>query len=160
MFTLGQVGFINTDILNATTVNATTVNTFIDHPTKSNKEIVYSAVIGSEPMAITRGTAKLANGTIFVELPLHFQYVNDMSTMTVVLTPHSGDTYGLAVVKKKENGFYVKELAKGQGNFSFDWEVKATRKGFENHQVIREKRIQNAKPANLTANTVLVNLTK
>ena len=63
MFTKGHVSALSTLIcLNATTVNATTVNTFIDHPTKSNKEIVYSAVIGSEPMAITRGTAKLANG--------------------------------------------------------------------------------------------------
>ncbi len=149
------VGTVNTDIL-----NATTINNLIDHPTKSNEQIVYSAVIASEPMAMTRGTAKLENGKVFVELPLHFQYVNDFRTMTVVLTPHSADTYGLAVVKKKEDGFYVKELAKGEGNFSFDWEVKATRKGFENHQVIREKRMQKAKPTNVDANKPVANLIK
>ena len=121
-------------------LTATTINMFIDHPTKSNQQIVYSAVIGSEPTAMTRGTAKLEGGKVFVDLPQHFQYVTDMSTMTVVLTPHSADTYGLAVVKKKKAGFYVKELAGGTGNFTFDWEVKATRKDVGHQGVIREKK--------------------
>ena len=56
---------------------------------------------------------------------------------TVLLTPLSADTYGLAVIEKLENGFKVKELKQGKGNFSFDWEVKAVRKGYENYQVIR-----------------------
>jgi hypothetical protein len=31
----------------------------------------------------------------------------------------------------------VRELMKGKGNFSFDWEAKGVRKGYENYQVIR-----------------------
>jgi len=58
--------------------------------------------------------------------------------VTVLLTPHSSDTYGLAVVEKNKYGFKVKELKNGKGNFSFDWEVKAIRNGYENYQVIRE----------------------
>ena len=94
-------GFANTDILNATTVN---VNSFIDHLTKSKQQIIHSAVIGSEPTELTRGTSKLKNENTFVHILL-FQYVNDYTTMTVVLTPHSTDTYRLAVVEKNKEGF-------------------------------------------------------
>jgi hypothetical protein len=59
--------------------------------------------------------------------------------MTVVVTPHSADSYGLAVTKKMAEGFYVKELASGKGNFSFDWEVKAQRNDAFKPQVMPKK---------------------
>ena len=45
----------------------------------------------------------------------------------------------LAVIEKSDNGFKVKELKGGEGNFEFDWEVKCIRKGYENFEVIRDK---------------------
>lgn len=42
-------------------------------------------------------------------------------------------------MKKTAQGFEVQELRKGQGNYSFDWEVKCVRKGFENYRVYRSK---------------------
>ena len=34
----------------------------------------------------------------------------------------------------------VKELMNGTGDFTFDWEVKCVRKGFEDYEVIRDER--------------------
>ena len=44
------------------------------------------------------------------------------------------------MIEKTKEGFKVKELYGGTGNYSFDWEVKGVRKGFEDYQVIREKK--------------------
>jgi hypothetical protein len=62
-----------------------------------------------------------------------------MASLTVQLTPAYADTYGIAVVEKLTTGFKVKELQGKRGNFSFDWEVKAVRKGHENYQVYHKK---------------------
>jgi hypothetical protein len=60
--------------------------------------------------------------------------------ITVMLTPLSADSKGMAVVEKTATGFKVKELYQGTGSYGFDWEVKSVRKGFEEYQVIRQKR--------------------
>ena len=60
--------------------------------------------------------------------------------MTVMLTPLSADCQGLAVVEKTASGFRVKELFQGTGTYQFDWEVKCVRKGYEDYQVIRDKK--------------------
>ncbi|MEM9885689.1 MAG: T9SS type A sorting domain-containing protein [Bacteroidota bacterium] len=111
----------------------------MDHPTKTDQEIWYASLEGPEAAAYERGQATLVNGEIFVEFSEHFQLVINANDMTVMTTPNDADTYGLAVVEKTTRGFKVKELKNGTGNFSFDWEVKAVRKGYEDFQVIREK---------------------
>ncbi len=58
--------------------------------------------------------------------------------MTVVLTPLSAGSKGLAVIQKGKGGVKIKELNNGSGNYEFDWEVKAVRKGYENYRVIRD----------------------
>jgi hypothetical protein len=108
------------------------------HPNAEEKEIWYASLEGPEAAAYTRGTAQLVNGETFVEFPEHFRMVANPATMTVMLTPLSADTRGLAVVEKAENGFRVKELMNGAGTFGFDWEVKCVRKGYENYQVVRD----------------------
>lgn len=110
----------------------------MEHPEKEGKEIWYASLEGPEAAAYERGTAKLENGEVFVEFSEHFQLVANAETMTVVLTPMSADTYGLAVVEKTANGFKVKELMNREGNFQFDWEVKCVRKGYEDFRVIRD----------------------
>jgi hypothetical protein len=59
--------------------------------------------------------------------------------MTVILTPLSAESEGLAVVEKTAHGFKIKELRHGNGEYAFDWEVKCVRKGFEDYRVYRDK---------------------
>lgn len=112
----------------------------IPHPKDESKEISYACLEGPEAGAYERGTAKLENGEAWVSFSEHFELVINPKTITVNLTPLSVKTSGLAVVEKTANGIRVKELEKGKGNFEFDWEVKAVRKGYENFKPIRQKR--------------------
>ena len=120
------------------TVFADTKNFRMEHPEQPGKEIWYASLEGPEAAAYERGTAKLQYGQAFIPFSDHFQLVVNPETMTVILTPHSADTYGLAVVEKTPSGIRVKEFKGGTGNFSFDWEVKGVRKGYENYRVIRD----------------------
>jgi len=109
------------------------------HPHKSDKEIWYASLEGPEAGAYDRGTTQLVDGEAFVPYSEHYNIVANPATVTVQLTPQHWDTYGLAVVSKSKNGFYVKELKGGKGNFQFDWEVKAVRAGREDYSVVRRK---------------------
>lgn len=111
----------------------------MDHPTQEDKEIWYASLEGPEAAAYERGTAQLTNGEVFVSFSETFGIVSNPETMTIILTPLSAASKGLAVVEKMSNGFRVKELMQGTGNYSFDWEVKAVRKGYEDYQVVRDK---------------------
>ena len=111
----------------------------MDHPEDPDKEIWYAALEGPEAGAYERGVAQLDNGAVFVPYSDHFTLVINPETVTVILTPHSAETYGLAVVEKTETGFWVKELMNGNGDFSFDWEAKGVRAGFEEYEVIRDR---------------------
>lgn len=110
------------------------------HPAKPGKEIWYASLEGPEAAAYERGVGTLTNGEAFIPFSESFGIVANPETMTVILTSHSADTYGLAVVEKSTSGFNVKEFKGGTGNFSFDWEVKCVRKGWENWQVERDQR--------------------
>ena len=111
----------------------------MSHPEDANKEIWYASLEGPEAGAYHRGNATLVNGEAFVPFPDHFRQVCNPETLTAQLTPRHWDTYGLAVIKISEEGIWVKELKGGQGNFSFDWEVKGTRKGYEDYQPVLTK---------------------
>jgi hypothetical protein len=111
----------------------------MDHPEDPDKEIWYAALEGPEAGAYERGVASLEEGAVFVPYSEHFGLVVNPTTVTVILTPHSADTYGLAVVEKTTTGFWVKELMNGTGNFSFDWEAKGVRQGFEEYEVVRDR---------------------
>lgn len=109
------------------------------HPEQPGKEIRYASIEGPEAAAYERGTAKLENGTAFIPFSNHFSLVINSKTMTVNLTPLSANTLGLAVIEKTDKGIRVKELMNGTGNFEFDWEAKAVRKGYEGFKVIRDE---------------------
>lgn len=111
----------------------------MDHPRDEDKSIWYASLEGPEAGAYERGVATLINGEVFVSYSDHFGMVINPETVTITLTPHSYDTYGLAVIQKREDGFVVKEFKNGTGNFSFDWQVKGVRRGYEDYQVIRPK---------------------
>ena len=108
------------------------------HPIDSTKEIWYACVEGPEAAAYIRGTSKLTNGKALVVFPEHFNLVKGNNSYTVILTPISGKSKGLAVEIKNLDGFEVLELFNGDGNYEFDWEVKAVRINHENYQVIRK----------------------
>ncbi|MDX1941694.1 MAG: hypothetical protein SFU99_14135 [Saprospiraceae bacterium] len=133
------------------TVAADVKNFRMEHPTEPGKEIWYASVEGPEAAAYVRGTAKLQNGQVKVAFPEHFSLVANATTMTVILTPLSADSKGLAVIEKGETGFVVKELQGGTGSYEFDWEVKAVRKGYEDYRVIRDaKEAMPAEPIKLS----------
>jgi len=109
------------------------------HPYLSDQEIWYTCIEGPEAGAYVRGTAKLLNGKASIVFPEHFQIVAQENGMTVTLTPLDASSKGLAVTAKNASGFEVQELFQGTGNYDFDWEVKAVRKGYEDYRVIRSK---------------------
>ncbi len=116
-------------------------NFVMDHPTDPTKEIFYACVEGPEAGAYTRGTGTLINGQADVVFTDEFGLIINSETMTVQITPLSADSEGIAVIEKTNTGFKVKELRKGNGNYKFDWEAKGVRKGWENYQAVRPKRI-------------------
>lgn len=118
---------------------AGTKNFRVDHPEERDKDIWYASLEGPEAGAYVRGTATLVKGKVTVELPDHFRLIAANEGMTVMLTPLSAESKGLAVTQKDVTQFEVRELLKGKGNYSFDWEVKAVRLGYENFEVIRPK---------------------
>ena len=100
-------------------VYADVVQNITNNPKNLNESIHYSGIQGPEAAAYVRGTATLENGESFVAFPEHFTIVANTQSMTVQITPNHFDTYGIAVVKKTKEGFYVKELKGGTGHFSF-----------------------------------------
>lgn len=120
-------------------ISKTISNFFMDHPHDPTKDIVYACIEGPEAAAYERGTATLIKGEAHISFSEHFEIVANHKTMTVILTPRSPDSKGLAAFEYTETGFKVKELFQGEGNYDFDWEAKAVRKGFEDYEVIRDK---------------------
>lgn len=119
-------------------VSADVKNFRMPHPSQPGKEIWYASLEGPEAGAYERGTARLVNGTANITFSDHFQEVLSETGMTVILTPLSASSKGMAVVEKRADGFQVAELMNGTGNYEFDWEVKVVRKGYENYRVIRD----------------------
>ncbi|MBK8956186.1 MAG: hypothetical protein IPM34_11620 [Saprospiraceae bacterium] len=130
-------------------VNANVKNFSMDHPNDPTKEIWYACVEGPEAAAYERGSIQLVNGEAYVPFSEHFELVINPSTMTIQLTPGSADSEGLAVVEKTSKGFRVKELRKGKGNYSFDWEAKGVRKGYEDYKVERIKGVETPVPVKM-----------
>lgn len=153
----GGLSFNNS---NQSRVWADVKNFVMQHPQKSNKQIWYACIEGPEAAAYERGTAQLINGEAFIPFSETFGLVANPTTMTVNLTPLSAESMGMAVIEKRSDGFRVKELMKGKGNYEFDWEVKAVRKGFENFEVIRDKQeVDYGKSTSVNANRDNLNST-
>lgn len=104
------------------------VDNFVDNPEKGGEKIVYTMIQGPESASYLRGTALMENGVATISFPRHFSDQISPDNITVLITPLSADSKGIAVIKKSTSGFKVKELLQGNGNYSFDWEVKGVRK--------------------------------
>ncbi len=136
------------DANNQGVISADIKNFTMEDPLDNTKSIWYASLEGPEAGAYERGTSVLINGEVLITYSDHFKKVINPGTVTIILTPHSIETYGLAAVEKREDGFIVKELMHGRGNFAFDWEVKGVRKGYENYQVVRKNDPQFLKGVN------------
>jgi hypothetical protein len=111
--------------------------TFVQpHAKDPSKEINYAFFEGPEHAVFLRGTAKLNQGSAVIELPEHFRVVAAREGLQVQVTPHSADTFGLAVVERGRERIAVKELRDGRGNFTFDYFITAVRAGFEGHEPV------------------------
>ena len=107
-----------------------------DHPTDPSKEIVYVALEGPENGTYTRGAAQLVNGVAVVDLPDHFSMVTNDEGLTIQLTP-KGTWLRLYAAEVNAKQIVVREEGEKSGNF--DYLVQGVRKGYEKHQVIRDK---------------------
>lgn len=106
---------------------------------KPGTDIMYASIEGPEAATYIRGTARLKDGKAVITLPDHFITVASPEGVTVQITPLSADSLGLGIVDKNLKSLVVKELHGGKGNYEFDWEVKAIRKGYENYKVIQPR---------------------
>ena len=116
-----------------------TKNFVMEHPSRPNYQIFYSAIEGPEAAAYIRGQVELVNGEAQIQYAEHFIEVANMDGLTINLTPHSAESKGLAAIERTADGFRIKELFSGTGNYLVDWEAKAERKGFEDFEVVRKK---------------------
>ena len=111
----------------------------MEYPGRPGKQIIYSSIEGPEAAAYSRGTVELVSGEAWVEFEDHFKVVINPETMTVQVTPLSAESKGLAVIEKGPDGFRIKELFGGVGNYKVDYFVQAVRKGYEDYQPVRNK---------------------
>jgi hypothetical protein len=108
------------------------------HPNKPDKQIVYACIEGPEAAAYERGTVTLVNGEAEVTFSETFEIVANPETLTVMALPRSADSKGLAVIENSAQGFKIKELGGGTGNYQVYWEAKAVRKGWEDFEVVQD----------------------
>jgi hypothetical protein len=120
-------------------VFADDVVTVVDHPTKSDLQIRYVHLKGPEAGTYLRGTARLSQGAASIDFPDHFVQMIEDGTVTVVVSPLSELSKGIAVVKTGRNGFRVKELFGGQGDYEFSYIVHAVQKGYGDMEVLQKK---------------------
>ncbi|MDX2148749.1 MAG: hypothetical protein SFZ23_14645 [Planctomycetota bacterium] len=131
---------------NQATLVANIKNFVEPNPRDASTDIYYASMEGPEAGMYTRGTSTLINGQAVITLPSHFSDLASSQGLTVIVTPLSADSMGLAVVGKSVTGFQVRELMRGTGTYQFDWEIKAVRKQHLNYQVVRpwtDRRIAN-----------------
>ncbi|MCK4660110.1 MAG: hypothetical protein KAV82_11365 [Phycisphaerae bacterium] len=109
------------------------------HPTDPAKEIVYVCLEGGENGVYVRGTGQLSSGQMEIELPKHFALVATEEGITAQVTPIE-DCRGLFVVEKNPRRIVVRESQGGTSDTRFDYLVMGVRRGYEEHEVIRENR--------------------
>lgn len=129
----------NSNYEDVSVVQADEKNFRMDHPLDAEKEIWYGSIEGPEAAMYWRGTTQLDNGRAVITLPDHFAAMGTDDNITVMVTPLDKKSKGLTVIEKSNTHFTVGELQNGTGNYAFDWEIKALRKGYESFRPVRSK---------------------
>jgi hypothetical protein len=103
------------------------------------------ALESEETDTYVRGSAKLENGTTEILLPQDFSLVTNERGITAQITP-TGSVSGMLYVSEKSNTkLVVKASSRKDNAVTFDYIVNGVRRGFENHEPIRDKRVQASK---------------
>lgn len=106
-----------------------------EHPTDSSKNIVYVSLEGPEVGTYIRGTAVCRNNEAVIVFPDYFYLVTHDDGLTAQLTP-----------RLHPINLFIKELDNSRlvigcdTDGKFDYWVNGLRRGFEDHQVIQERR--------------------
>ena len=109
----------------------------VPDPDDPTRDFYYACIEGPEAAMYARGTGRLVNGEAHIEFPDHFQKLAASQGITVILQPRGRKSRGLGVENTTPDGCTVYELKGGQGDYEFDWEVKAVRKGYEDYRPVR-----------------------
>jgi hypothetical protein len=112
-------------------------NFVVDDPEHAGMVLVYASLEGPEAAMYVRGKGTLVGGRAEIALPHHFTLLASEAGMTATLTPRSADSRGLASVALSSRLLEVRELNKGAGNYDFDYQVYAVRRGYEDYRVNR-----------------------
>jgi hypothetical protein len=100
-----------------------------------------AALEGPEAGTYIRGTAELRSGEARINLPEHFALVTNSDGVTATLTPVGG-WLQLYVAEQATDHLVVREASGKSGRFNYL--VQGVRKGYEGHQVVRERRVASA----------------
>jgi hypothetical protein len=106
-------------------------NFVMPHPEDPSKDIIYAALEGPEAAAYLRGRARLSSGYCAIQFPDHFRLVVLPESLTFQLTPRAACSQGLALTEHSAEGFIVRELGNGVGDYEFDYFVAGVRRGLD-----------------------------
>ncbi|MEW5795287.1 MAG: hypothetical protein AB1772_02900 [Candidatus Zixiibacteriota bacterium] len=109
------------------------------HPGDDSKEIIYVALEGNEAGTYTRGSAVLRDGVAEIDLPEDFALVTNGDGLTAQVTPRGPVRAMLYVDKLTASKLVVKASDPRDKDVKFDFMVNGVRRGYENHQAIRER---------------------
>ena len=133
--------FFSSPVLINSDLTVTGVKAFVqDHPEDDTKEIVYVALEGHEAGTYTRGNGQLDEGIATIKLPEVFSLVTNEDGLTAQITPRGPVQSMLYVESVTPKMLVVKSSDMNDGHVKFDFMINGVRAGFEDHQVIREKR--------------------
>lgn len=88
---------------------------------RSNSQTSSFYILNANGQITIRGTSSLMNGNVKVNLPEDITEQINEHTITVLVTPLSAESQGLAVISKSNSDFEVSELNSGSGSYDFDW---------------------------------------
>ncbi|WMJ74701.1 hypothetical protein RCC89_16225 [Cytophagaceae bacterium ABcell3] len=120
---------------------ATGTKNFIqDHPSDPSKQIRYTALEAGEAGTYWRGSARTENGRVEIDLPEHFGLVTSEEGLTVNLTPRGGWA-PLYVEEVSLTNLIIKlDDRFSDGDVEFDFMINGIRLGYENVEVIEDKK--------------------
>lgn len=102
------------------------------HPSDASKEIRYVCLEGNESGTYFRGSAELNEGSAIIEVPEDFRLVSEEKGLTVQVTPT-----GPALVWVEETNL-ERIVVRGDMDVSFHYFVNGVRRGFADHEPMRE----------------------
>ena len=113
------------------------------HPKDTTKTIHYVCLEGGEAGTYIRGSAQLQGGISIVSLPEHFGLVTGENALTAQITPRDGTAKGYLYTESvTPSQLVVRESGGGSSNAKYDYLVQGVRKGYENYQVIQERKMR------------------